>query len=98
MADRLQQVYDAGLVSYEPTDDPEKIRELIKARQEQIKAIMGGSNVIVGGQPLQAGAAPSAAAGAEATADALTKLADLRDRGVLTNDEFEAQKKKLLGG
>jgi Short C-terminal domain len=30
-------------------------------------------------------------------ADALGKLADLRDRGVLTPAEFEAQKQKLLG-
>lgn len=30
------------------------------------------------------------------TADELAKLADLRDRGVITNEEFEAQKKKLL--
>ena len=27
----------------------------------------------------------------------LTKLADLRDRGVLTDEEFEAQKRRLLG-
>jgi hypothetical protein len=30
-------------------------------------------------------------------ADELEKLAALRDRGVLTNDEFESQKKALLG-
>jgi len=30
-------------------------------------------------------------------ADQLSKLADLRDRGVLTDAEFEAQKQKLLG-
>ena len=29
--------------------------------------------------------------------DALTRLADLRDRGVLTDEEFEAQKARLLG-
>jgi hypothetical protein len=93
MADKLQQVYDAGLMSYQPTDDPTQIHELIKARQEKIKEIMGG-NVLVGGQPLQTG---GAAASAAATADALTKLAALHDRGVLTDAEFETQKKKLLG-
>ncbi len=30
------------------------------------------------------------------TADQLSKLADLRDRGVITADEFEAQKAKVL--
>jgi Short C-terminal domain/Phospholipase_D-nuclease N-terminal len=36
------------------------------------------------------------AAGAPSTADQLTKLADLRDRGVITADEFERQKAKIL--
>ena len=31
------------------------------------------------------------------TADELAKLADLRDKGVVTDDEFQAQKAKLLG-
>jgi len=31
------------------------------------------------------------------TADQLAKLADLRDRGVITQAEFDAQKAKLLG-
>jgi len=31
------------------------------------------------------------------TVDQLTSLAELRDRGVLTEDEFEAEKKRLLG-
>jgi Short C-terminal domain/Phospholipase_D-nuclease N-terminal len=30
------------------------------------------------------------------TADQLTKLADLRDRGVITSDEFEREKAKIL--
>jgi hypothetical protein len=34
---------------------------------------------------------------AASTADELTKLAGLRDAGVLTPEEFEAQKAKLLG-
>ena len=40
---------------------------------------------------------PQAYGGTPDVADQLTKLADLRDRGVLTDDEFEAQKAKLLG-
>jgi Short C-terminal domain/Phospholipase_D-nuclease N-terminal len=36
------------------------------------------------------------AAGAPSTADQLTKLADLRDRGVITPEEFESQKAKIL--
>lgn len=45
-------------------------------------------------------AEPSASTGAnvtESVADQLEKLAALRDRGVLTDSEFQAQKAKLLG-
>jgi hypothetical protein len=35
-------------------------------------------------------------AGTTSTADQLAKLAELRDRGVLTREEFEAQKTKIL--
>ena len=36
-------------------------------------------------------------AGSESTADQLTKLAALHDSGKLTDEEFAAQKAKLLG-
>jgi uncharacterized membrane protein YcjF (UPF0283 family) len=36
-------------------------------------------------------------ASTESAADQLHKLADLKDRGVITDDEFNAQKAKLLG-
>jgi hypothetical protein len=36
------------------------------------------------------------AAGSGNPADQLTKLADLRDRGVITADEFEREKAKIL--
>jgi membrane protein implicated in regulation of membrane protease activity len=35
-------------------------------------------------------------AGSESTADQLTKLADLRDRGVISAEEFEREKAKIL--
>jgi type VI protein secretion system component VasK len=38
-----------------------------------------------------------AAASSDGTADQLSKLADLRDRGVITDAEFAQQKAKLLG-
>ena len=45
-----------------------------------------------------AGAIQAAApASAPDVADQLQKLADLRDRGVLTESEFQQQKAKLLG-
>ena len=36
------------------------------------------------------------AAGSQTTADQLAKLADLRDRGVITAEEFEREKAKIL--
>ena len=38
----------------------------------------------------------AASSSAPSTADELAKLADLRDKGVITADQFEAQKAKLL--
>jgi hypothetical protein len=64
----------------------------------RIMALMAGmgaptASMVVGGEPIAGGRSSDAAT----TADALTKLADLHDRGVLTDDEFEVQKQKLLG-
>ncbi len=39
----------------------------------------------------------AAASSPASTADQLAKLADLRDRGVITPDEFEREKAKVLG-
>ena len=39
----------------------------------------------------------AAASSPASTADQLTKLADLRDRGVITPEEFEREKAKVLG-
>ena len=38
------------------------------------------------------------AAGSQSSADQLTKLADLRDRGVISAEEFEREKAKVLSG
>jgi len=47
-------------------------------------------------QPAQQ-AAPPAAAGGTDTVQQLKDLGELRDSGVLTDEEFAAQKSKLLG-
>jgi ABC-type multidrug transport system fused ATPase/permease subunit len=47
-------------------------------------------------QDAQARAYIQEAAGSQNTADQLSKLADLRDRGVITADEFEREKAKVL--
>jgi hypothetical protein len=42
-------------------------------------------------------AAPAAAAPQESTIDQLKELAQLKEQGVLTEEEFAAQKAKILG-
>jgi hypothetical protein len=46
----------------------------------------------------QQAAAPPPGGMTDATIEQLTKLGQLRDQGVLTDEEFEAQKQKLLQG
>jgi len=41
-------------------------------------------------------AAPAPAAGGQSTIDQLKELGELKAQGILTEDEFEAQKAKLL--
>ncbi len=62
-----------------------------------------GANIMIGGQSLadmQAAAAQAAAGATAAQTDPtaqLGRLADLHDRGVLTDEEFATQKAKVLG-
>ena len=54
--------------------------------------VMVNGQVVSGGQ-----VAPGAASAQPDVVDQLAKLADLHDRGALTDEEFQAQKAKLLG-
>jgi hypothetical protein len=87
-AQRAEQI---RAIQLDPSTPPEqkqaKIMELMAGLG------MSGPSVLVGGRP----AAPAPTADPVAAADALTKLAALRDRGMLTDAEFQAQKAKLLG-
>ncbi len=72
------------------SQDPEGLRARLQAQGSGASAF-----VVTGAGVAPLGGAP--AAPQTDVADQLTKLADLRDRGVLTAAEFEAQKQKLLG-
>ncbi len=54
--------------------------------------LSGAPEVYEGGTPAATAGPPS-----EDPVSTLTQLADLRDRGVLSSDEFETQKKRILG-
>lgn len=70
----------------EAMTDPAAFREKMQERATQLAA---DSTANVGG-------VPGAAAPVD-PADEIAKLAELRDRGALTDAEFQAQKKKILG-
>lgn len=75
------------------TENPEALREQMVAQAQGSSATAfvltdGGLTPLRGAAPQQQ---PD-------VADQLSKLADLRDRGVLTDAEFQAQKQKVLGG
>lgn len=105
--DSMQRAEQIRAISHDPSIPPEQKR----AKIMELMAAMPGSNAMIAGEPSAAAGAPSPVAPAlsdpvgasasasnpAAVADALTKLADLRDRGVLSEAEFQAQKTKLLG-
>jgi uncharacterized membrane protein YdbT with pleckstrin-like domain len=66
---------------------PEAMQRTIYERAQTREMGMSGGG---------AATAPAPAPGPSATEE-LARLADLRDRGVLTEEEFQAQKAKLLG-
>jgi Short C-terminal domain len=97
----------AGDLMRDAVADPAAFRERMYARADELKAQAAqGINPLTGastGQPVS-GSNPlanfQAAFGAPAApdpADQIAKLADLRDRGALTDEEFQAEKKKILG-
>jgi hypothetical protein len=76
------------------TENPEALREQLLSQAQAQGSGASAFVVTEGGLTPLRGAAPQEQPD---VADQLSKLADLRDRGVLTAAEFEAQKQKLLG-
>jgi hypothetical protein len=90
-------------------DDPSRIavqwdaqKANIAAAGGDMAAVMGGFQQTYGGaadaalRQAQAGGAPAAGGGQEDAATRLKKLGELREQGLLTDDEFEAKKAELL--
>jgi uncharacterized membrane protein YdbT with pleckstrin-like domain len=76
--------------------DPEDVQKTIYHQGELNKERMyqGRSTA----RPQTPGAAPTTSPASASTTGELERLAELRDRGVLTEAEFQTQKKKILGG
>lgn len=102
-ADRIEQ--HTGASVEELTED-----ELVAAMQdlgiksieldENDRAIIEAQGGPAPAPPVQAAPAPAPAQPAEAEPsylDELERLADLRDRGIISDQDFEAKKRQLLG-
>jgi hypothetical protein len=75
--------------------DPEGFRRrMFEMRRGGDGPAVVGPDALAGLVSGSGGAAPRAAAD---PVEQLTKLADLRDRGVLSDEEFEQQKRRILG-
>jgi uncharacterized membrane protein YdbT with pleckstrin-like domain len=76
--------------------DPEDVQKTIYHQGELNKERMYQGRS--GAPPHEAPAAPTSPPASASTTGELERLAELRDRGVLTEAEFQTQKKKILGG
>jgi hypothetical protein len=91
-----------GWANGQPGSDSPPARDATQSRQDKLMAL--ASDPAAMQQFIQEQRAGAAAAQPQApppqpdVTDQLTKLADLRDRGALTQAEFEDQKAKLLAG
>jgi hypothetical protein len=100
----------SGSVILDNIEGPYQVRDLLMPlisearqkklveRQSQYLHVNPGMGVAAGMAGLPAAAGPEAGAPPVDVADQLRKLAALRDEGILSDEEFAAQKARLLGG
>jgi uncharacterized membrane protein YdbT with pleckstrin-like domain len=88
----IQSASESGREVFGDIRHPEDVQKTIyqqgEQNQKRMYQGMGSSNTAAPGNP----------AGAPSTTAELQRLAELRDKGVLTESEFQNQKKKILGG
>jgi len=98
--DDARQAVASGSASDAPAGDgsPQDLMRQALASPAVFAEKMRAQGMSSAGFPLgaQAAEAPVAPAPVDLV-DRVAKLADLRDRGALTEDEFQAQKKRILG-
>lgn len=95
----IQSASEAGREVFQDIRHPEDVQKMIyqQGEQNQRRMYQGGG---AGGSSAAASRADASGnpSGAPSVTTELQRLADLRDKGVLTEAEFQNQKKKILGG
>lgn len=86
----------AGHINLRAAGDSANVQNVIKDDVERISQIIR-ERMALSHQPTWQVHVPTGGATGVSVADELTKLAQLRDAGVLTDVQFAAQKVKLLG-
>jgi hypothetical protein len=96
-AERIEE--HTGLPPEELEDaDLEQAMQELNIQSQQLTPEEQAQVAQVGGAEDDGGAAPAApAAGGAANLDELERLAELHAKGILTDEEFEAKKKQILG-
>ena len=85
-----------GQTRYRDIPKPESVQSLIYKMREQRLNPEPGLNPHP--EPSEPATTPSPTSVTESTASQLEKLSKLHDQGKLTDEEFQAEKSKLLGG
>jgi membrane protein YdbS with pleckstrin-like domain len=99
---QIRSASNDGPTTFEDVRDPESVQKAIYNQSEQNNQRMysgrgtPGSASVASPTPPAPGQ-PSRAPRAPSTTTELERLADLRAKGVLTEEEFQAQKAKILG-
>lgn len=102
-AQQVEQASGKKLEDMDETEMENTMNELGIEAQEPTEEEMAqldaqeGSAAAPATAPAASPAAPASSASEPSYLDELEKLAQLRDEGVLTDEEFEAKKKQLLG-
>jgi hypothetical protein len=84
--------------------NPEHVQKTIYQQGEFNKDRMyrgaerGSASAVPAAPPPSGASAPGLPPASASTTGELERLAELRSKGVLTEDEFQAQKKRILGG
>jgi hypothetical protein len=89
--------FTAGHINLRASGDSADVQQVQKADVERISQTIRQRMALAHAPVSQAPMPPQNVAVGPSVADELRKLAQLRDAGVLSDEEFSAQKAKLLG-